>query len=87
MALHRRNYYRVTSDALLPGTTVRYHYRGGSSLATVTDRSDRYVTFVGPDCDGTFTHDQIERLFADDRLQIVLGDARRPNGDERERRS
>ena len=68
----RRLYYTVTSAALLPGTTVRYHYRTGDSLATVTEQTDRYVAFVGDDCDGRFTHEQIERLFADDRLQIVL---------------
>lgn len=65
----------VTSDALSPGTTVRDHYRDGDSLATVTERTDRYVTFVGENCDGTFTHDRIERLFADDRLRSVLDDA------------
>lgn len=69
-----RTYYTITSTALYPGTTVRYHYRDGNSLATVTERTDRYVTFVGDDCDGKFTHDQIERLFADDRLQLVLGE-------------
>ncbi|MCU4974364.1 hypothetical protein OB955_16695 [Halobacteria archaeon AArc-m2/3/4] len=65
---------RVTADAIGPGTSVRYHYRGGNSLATVVDRTDRYVTFVGAECDGTFTHDQIDRLIDDDRLQIVLDD-------------
>lgn len=65
---------RVTADALAPGTTVRYHYRTGNSLATVVERTDRYVTFVGGECDGTFTHDQIDRLIDDDRLQIVLDD-------------
>ncbi|WP_306055263.1 hypothetical protein [Natronococcus wangiae] len=71
---HGRSSLRATGDALLPGTTVRYHYRTGSALATVVERTDEYVTFVGDDCDGRFTHDQIERLFASDRLQVVLDD-------------
>ncbi|ELY68422.1 hypothetical protein [Natrinema versiforme] len=74
MALHRREFLSVTAEALHPGTTVRYRYRNGSSLATVVERTDRLVTFVGEDCDGTFTHGQIDRLFADDRLEIVLND-------------
>lgn len=76
MTLHRSSstVFRVTADALGPGTTVRYHYRTGNSLATVVERTDRYVTFVGEECDGTFTHDQIDRLIDDDRLQIVLDD-------------
>lgn len=65
---------RVTGDALHPGTTVRYHYRTGSALATVVERTDQHVTFVGDDCDGRFTHDQIEQLLATDRLQVVLDD-------------
>ncbi|WP_242695586.1 hypothetical protein [Halomontanus rarus] len=65
---------RVTADALAPGATVRYHYRGGNSLATVVERTDRYVAFVGAECDGTFTHDRIDRLIDDDRFQIVLED-------------
>jgi hypothetical protein len=64
----------VTGDALLPGTTVRYHFRTGSALATVIERTDEHVTFVGDECDGRFTHDQIDRLLATDRLQIVLDD-------------
>lgn len=74
MALHRREYLSVTAEALRPGTTVRYSYRTGRSLATVVDRTDRLVTFVGEDCDGKFTHGQIDRLFAEERLEIVLDD-------------
>ncbi|PGF16348.1 hypothetical protein CP556_09635 [Natrinema sp. CBA1119] len=74
MALHRREYLSVTAEALHPGTTVRYSYRTGRSLATVVERTDRFVTFVGEDCDGKFTHGQIDRLFADERLEIVLDD-------------
>ena len=74
MTLHRRRYLRVTADALFPGTTVRYSYRTGSSLATVVERTDGIVTFVGEDCDGRFTHGQIDRLFADGRLEVVLDD-------------
>lgn len=64
----------TTADALFPGTTVRYYYRTGDSLATVIDRSDRFITFLGTECDGRFTYDQIDRLFADDRLEVVLDD-------------
>ncbi|WP_226480789.1 hypothetical protein [Natrinema amylolyticum] len=74
MTLHRREYLSVTAEALHPGATVRYHYRTGSSLATVVEQTDRLVTFVGEDCDGKFTHGQIDRLFADGRLEIVLDD-------------
>lgn len=83
MTLHRRKYLHVTADALFPGTTVRYHYRTGSSLATVVERTDRIVTFVGEDCDGKFTHGQIDRLFADGRLEIVLDDEMHTPDDER----
>ncbi|MCU4925038.1 hypothetical protein OB905_03430 [Halobacteria archaeon AArc-dxtr1] len=82
MTLRRRSYLRVTEAALLPGTTVRYHYRTGSSFATVVERTDRLVTFVGPDCDGTFSFDQIDRLIADDRLEVVLDDAIHAPADE-----
>ncbi|ELY59880.1 hypothetical protein QA600_00230 [Natronococcus sp. A-GB1] len=64
----------VTAETLHLGTTIRYHYRNGSALATVVERTPERVTFVGDDCDGTFTHDQIDRLFATDRLQVVLDD-------------
>ena len=74
MVLHRFQYLRLTADALHPGTTVRYHYRSGSSLATVVERTDRYVTFIGPECDGRFTRDQIEFLIEDGRLEVVLDD-------------
>jgi hypothetical protein len=68
MALHRRNCLTITAEALHPGTTVRYHYRTGISLATVAKRTDGLVTFVGEGCDGIFTHSQIDRLFADGSL-------------------
>ncbi|NKE35198.1 hypothetical protein GWG54_05070 [Natronococcus sp. JC468] len=64
----------LTAETLRLGTTIRYHYRTGSALATVVERTSERVTFVGEDCDGTFTHDQIDRLFATDRLQVVLDD-------------
>ncbi|WP_049921927.1 hypothetical protein [Halopiger djelfimassiliensis] len=75
MTLHRREYLRVTVDALVPGTTVRYHYGTGSSLATVVDRTDHGITFDGEDCDGTFTDGQVRRLLSTGQLRIVLGDA------------
>lgn len=81
MTLHRRKYLRVTADALFPGTTVRYSYRTGNSLATVVERTESLVTFVGEDCDGRFTHSQIDRLFADGRLEIVLDDEIHTPGD------
>ncbi|THE64905.1 hypothetical protein D8Y22_09795 [Salinadaptatus halalkaliphilus] len=74
MDRHRRAYRRLTAAALQPEASVRYHYRDGSSLATVVDRTDQYVTFVGLDCDGRFTHDQIETLLEDGRLEVVLDD-------------
>ena len=69
-----RKYRRVTVDAVHPGTTVRYHYREGSSLATVVEKTDRRVRFTGPDCNGAFNHDQIDRLIGEGRLQVVLDD-------------
>ncbi|MGQ3411451.1 hypothetical protein [Natrinema versiforme] len=83
MTLHRRKYLSVTAEALHPGTTVRYYYRTGDSLATVVERTDRLVTFVGEDCDGRFTHGQIDRLFADGRLEIVLDDRIHTPADDR----
>ncbi|ELY56654.1 hypothetical protein [Natronolimnohabitans innermongolicus] len=74
MVCPRWKYARTTSDALFPGTTVRYYYRTGDSLATVVERTDRFVTFIGPECDGRFTDEQIDRLFEDDRLEVVLDD-------------
>ena len=71
-----RRQLRLTAAAIHPGTVVRYHYRTGSSLATVTEKCDRFLTFVGEDCDGRFTHDQIDRLIDDGRLQVVLGASR-----------
>ena len=85
MVLPRWTYARTTADALLPGTTVRYYYRTGDSLATVVERTDRFVTFVGEECDGRFTHDQIDRLIEDGRLEIVLDDETHvPNDDAAE---
>ncbi|ADB59284.1 hypothetical protein Htur_0384 [Haloterrigena turkmenica DSM 5511] len=80
----RRSSFRTTVTALHPGTTVRYHYRTGDSLATVVEYTDRVVTFVGPDCDGRFTHDQIDRLLEDDRLEVVLDDETHLPDDEPE---
>ncbi|MXV63228.1 hypothetical protein GS429_14355 [Natronorubrum sp. JWXQ-INN-674] len=74
MVRPRWRYTRTTADALHPGTTVRYHYRTGDSLATVVERTERFVTVVGEECDGRFTHDQIDRLIEDDRLEVVLDD-------------
>jgi hypothetical protein len=76
MAIPRWKFCRVTAETLLEGTTVRYHWRDGSGLATVTEKTDRRVAFRGPDCDGRFTHDQIDRLVRDGRLQVVLDDER-----------
>lgn len=72
MGIPHRKYRRVTAAAIHPGTRVRYHHRDGSSRARVTEKTARYVTFAGDDCDGTFTHEQIDRLLTGDRLQIVL---------------
>ncbi|MDQ2052363.1 hypothetical protein RBH26_17995 [Natronolimnohabitans sp. A-GB9] len=72
MVCPRWQYAPTTADALFPGTTVRYYYRTGNSLATVVERTERFVTFVGEECDGRFTHDQIDRLIEDDRLEVVL---------------
>lgn len=74
MPVGHKRLFRVTVDAIHPGTTVRYHYRGGSSLATVTAKDETHVTFVGAECDGTFTHEQVDYLVDDGRLQIVLDD-------------
>ncbi|WP_339105042.1 hypothetical protein [Haloterrigena salinisoli] len=84
MIAPRRSSFRTTATALFPGTTVRYHYRTGDSLATVVERTDRFVTFVGSDCDGRFTHDQIDRLLEDDRLEVVLDDEMHLPDDEPE---
>ncbi|WP_436346685.1 hypothetical protein [Natronorubrum sp. FCH18a] len=65
---------RTTAAALFPGTTVHYSYRTGDSLATVVERTERFVTFVGEECDGRFTHEQINRLIDDGRLEVVLDD-------------
>ena len=74
MVYPRWLFVETTADALFPGATVRYHYRTGDSLATVVERTDRYLTFVGEECDGRFTHNQIDRLIEDGRLEVVLDD-------------
>lgn len=65
---------QTTSTALFVGTTVRYRWRDVAGLATVTEATDDRVSFSGPDCNGRFSRDQIDRLFADGRLQVVLDD-------------
>lgn len=66
--------HRTAAAHLQLGTTVRYRWRDGSGLATVVERTDGFVRFDGPDCDGRFTLEQVERLIADDRLSVVLDD-------------
>lgn len=66
---------RTAAGALFVGSTVRYHWRDGDGLATVVEVTDDRIAFSGPECNGRFTHDQIDRLFEDDRLQVVLDDA------------
>lgn len=63
---------RTTAAHVHLGTTVRYRWRNGSGLATVVERTDRIVGFDGPDCDGRFTPDQIDRLIEEGRLEVVL---------------
>ena len=65
----------TTADALFVGTTVRYHWGEEDGLATVTEATDERVSFSGPDCNGRFNHEQIDRLFEDGRLQVVFDDA------------
>ncbi|QLD87756.1 hypothetical protein HWV07_01375 [Natronomonas salina] len=65
---------RTRAAALFVGSTVRYHWRDGDGLATVVEATDDRIAFHGPECDGRFTRDQIDRLFETDRLQIVLDD-------------
>lgn len=67
-------YSRTTSRQIHVGTTVRYHWRGHAGLATVVETTDRFVSFAGPDCDGRFNRDQIDRLIDEGRLQVVLGE-------------
>lgn len=64
----------TTSAALFVGTTVRYRWGDEAALATVTEATDDRVSFSGPDCNGRFTHDQIDRLFTIGRLEVVLDD-------------
>lgn len=63
---------RTTAAALFVGTTVQYRWRDGAGLATVTEATDDRIAFHGPDCNGRFTPDQVDRLFADGRLEVVL---------------
>ena len=72
MAEAHGNYLGIDTDALHPGTTVHYYYRSGDSVAVVTEKTDEHVTFVGDDCNGTFTHEQIDSMLADGRLEVVL---------------
>lgn len=76
MGILHRERYRTTADAIHEGTTVRYRWRDGTDLATVTERTDDRIAFSGSECSGRFNHDQIDRLLDDGRLQIVLDDAR-----------
>ena len=76
MGILHGKFYRVTAETIHEGTTVRYHWRDGTGLATVTEKTDHRIAFRGPDCNGRFTHDQIDRLVEDGRLQIVLDDIR-----------
>ncbi len=74
MDASRREYLSVRSAALEPGTTVLYRHRSGDSLATVTEATDEHVAFVGDDCDGHFPREQVDRMFEDGRLVLVLGE-------------
>ena len=82
MVFPRPTTLRTTAAALFPGTTVHYSYRTGDSLATVVERTERFVTFVGEECDGRFTHEQIDRLIDDGRLEVVLDDETHVPDDE-----
>lgn len=76
MSHFRRALRQVDVEAIQVGTSVRFHHRSGESLATVTEKDDEFVAFVGPDCDGHFTHEQIDELIEAGRLQVVLDDVR-----------
>lgn len=76
MGILRAERFRTTADAIHEGATVRYRWRDGTGLATVTEKTDRRIAFTGPDCNGRFNHDQIHRLIRDGRLHIVLDDVR-----------
>jgi hypothetical protein len=65
----------TSADALFIGTTVRYHWRDNDGIATVVETTDDRVAFSGPECGGRFSHEQIDRLFENDRLQVVLDDS------------
>lgn len=64
----------IGAEHVLVGTTVRYRWRDRDGLATVVEKTDRYVRFDGPDCGGRFNHDQIDRLVDEGRLEVVLDD-------------
>lgn len=66
---------RTAASALFVGSTVRYRWRDGDGLATVVEATDDRIAFRGPECNGRFTREQIDRLFEDDRLHVVLDDA------------
>ena len=76
MGILRGKRLHTTADAIHPGATVRYHWRDGTGLATVTEKTERRIAFSGPECNGRFNHDQIDRLIDDGRLEIVLDDLR-----------
>lgn len=80
MGILRRECFRTTAETIHENATVRYHWRDGSGLATVTEKTDRRIAFSGPECNGRFNRDQIDRLIDDGRLQIVLDDARHDEG-------
>jgi hypothetical protein len=71
----RRYSLTTTAETLQPGTSVRYHHRSGSSLATVTERTDDHIVFASDDCNGHFTHDQVDHLLTADRLLHVPEEA------------
>jgi hypothetical protein len=76
MGIIHRKFYRVTAETIHEGATVRYHWRDGTGLATVTEKTDGRIAFRGSECNGRFTYDQIDRLVEDGRLQVVLDDER-----------
>lgn len=65
-------FVRTTAAAIHDDTTLRYHWNNGNGLATVTEKTDKYIEFSGPECNGRFTHEQINTLIENGRLQIVI---------------
>lgn len=76
MGLSHSKYVRTTADALHLGASIRYFWKDSDGLATVTEKSDEHVFFEGPECDGWFTHEQINTLIDDGRLEVVLDSER-----------